>query len=154
MYRRILVPVSHGAASEQGVLEGLRLARAAGALLCFIHVTCEPDDGEGQTGLSGTIDEFLELPGSAARRGAALVEAARRQAEIAGLACKAVLRHGAAGTACELIVREARIWRAEVIVMGATAVRGAGLRPGSMGARILHASPVPVLAISPRAVRR
>ena len=153
MYRRILVPVSHGAASEQGVLEGLRIARAANASLCFIHVTDELDDGDGHAGFSGTIDEFLALPGLATRRGAALVEDARRQAEAAGLGCDAVLRLGGAGTTCELILREARIWRAEVIVMGATAVRGAGLRPGSVGARILHASPVPVLAVSPPAGR-
>ena len=150
MYRRILVPVSHGAASEQGVIEGLRLARAANASLCFIHVSDEPRDGDGHAGFSGTIDEFLALPAPVAGCGAALVEGARRQAEAAGLACEAVLRHGADVAASELVVREARSWRAEIIVMGAAAVRGAGLRPGSVGARIMHASPVPVMAISPR----
>jgi nucleotide-binding universal stress UspA family protein len=82
------------------------------------------------------------------------VEGARRQAEAAGLDCDVVLRDGADGTACELIASEALAWPADVIVMGATTVAGAGLRPGSVGARILQASPVPVLAISSRSGRR
>jgi nucleotide-binding universal stress UspA family protein len=151
MYRKILVPISRGAESEQGVIEGVRLARFSQAALCFIHVVDESALRGDRAGFAGSVDDFLALTG---RRCADLVDGARARAEAAGVHCEVVLRDAADGETCELIASQALAWRAEVIVMGAAAVRGIGLRPGSVGARILRASPVPVIAISPRANRR
>lgn len=145
MYRRILVPVSDSAVSEGGVREAVRLAHGGCAVLRFIHVV--DAGGTGLVGCSGIVDADLHRRDW---RVVAPVEAARRQAVAAGLECDVVLRDGVGGSACELVALEARAWGADVIVLGATAVPGAGLRPGSVGSRILQSSPVPVLAVSPR----
>jgi len=147
MYRRILVPISDGKASEQGVIEGLRLARLARAALCFIHVVGESTWRDGDAGFSGTVDEFLELVD---RRCSSLVNDARVRAAAAGVDCEVMLCDGAGSEPCKLIESQALAWGAELIVMGAHIVGGAGLRPGSIGARILQSSRIPVIAVSAR----
>jgi nucleotide-binding universal stress UspA family protein len=147
MYRRILVPIGYGDASEHGVIEGLRLARLAHAALCFIHVVGESTWRDGDAGFSGTVDEFLELVD---RRCSAVVNDARVRAAAAGVDCEVMLCDGAGAEPSTLIESQALAWGAELIVMGARLVGGAGLRPGSVGARILQSSRVPVIAVSAR----
>lgn len=151
MNRRILVPVSRGAASDRGVMEAVRLARGSPAVLRFVHVVDEPGDASATAGSSGTVDEFLTR---LALRGQDVVEGARSQALAQGVACDVALRECAGYAVWEAIAHEAAAWRASLIVMGAAPAGGFGLRPGSIGARVLQSSPVPVMAIAARPGRK
>jgi nucleotide-binding universal stress UspA family protein len=149
MYRRILVPVSGGAASVQGVIEAIRLAGRSNAELRFIHVV---DDGRRDDDCAGVAGMLDDVPAPLDCRGCAVVNAARDLAARAGLRGDGFVCNSANGEPCELIAAHARSWQADLIVLGAEPVGAAGLRPGSIGARILQASPVPVMAISARLV--
>jgi nucleotide-binding universal stress UspA family protein len=136
-FRRILVPVSRGAASAHGVDEAIRLARMSGAVLRFVHVDDEAP--------RGTVGELPGLPGAGAAR---VVDEACRVAARAGVAGDGVVCQCVDGAPWDLVATQARRWQADLIVFGAERAKAGGLRPGSTGAEILHASPVPVLAIS------
>ncbi len=153
MYKRILVPVSHGPFSDRGVLAAIRLGRTANASLRFIHVVDEAAVEEPRAGFRGAVEEYLGLLETVDRDRAAAVLGPRSQAEAAGVDFEVVVRSSADGAPCELVALEALGWGADVIVMGAEAGGGAGLRPGSHGARILQSSPVPVMVISARGCR-
>jgi nucleotide-binding universal stress UspA family protein len=152
MLRRILVPVSHGSASDHGVLEALRLACEPEVSLRFIHVFAETAVDDRIAGFSGSVDDYLDLLDVVERERDAVVQGVRSRAEAASVDFEVVLRSSADGTPCEQVAFEALGWNADLIVMGAHAVGGVGLRPGSQGARILQSSPVPVIVISPRTV--
>lgn len=141
LYRRILVPVSEGSASAAGVMQAIRLAVRAGARLRFIHVLART---------AGPVAGVDDVASRRVRRPPAAVEAAQASARAAGLECDLVLRDGAACATSDAIVAEALDWAAELIVIGAESHGRAGLRPGSVGARILQGSTVPVMAISAR----
>lgn len=149
MYKKILVPVSLGSVSECGVREAIRLARASGASLRFIHVGGRTAAGRDRAGFAGTVDDYLALLKTLDRECAEIVDGLHRLAGPTGVNFEIVLRSTTDGTPCEQIVVEALVWRADVLVMGGRSGAGAGPRPTGLDDCILRASPVPVLVFSP-----
>jgi nucleotide-binding universal stress UspA family protein len=144
MYRRILVPLDGSAASLRGLKEAIRLARDDRARLRLLHVLDE-------TPMLGMLEEGIDLGPfleDLRKRGRALLERAHRQAKKSRVAADATMAESAGGPAADAILREAKRWRADVIVMGTHGRRGLRhLVLGSEAERVVRLSPVPVLLV-------
>lgn len=144
MYRRILAPVDGSAASSRGLREAIRLARSARGRLRLLHVVDEVALIGGLDGAQYTADVF-----DAARdAGKRLLARARLQAERGGVKAETVLIENFAGRVADLIVREARKWRADLLVLGTHGRRGlTRMVLGSDAELVVRAAPAPVLLL-------
>ena len=142
--RRILHATDFSGASTPAMAKALALAKAERARLLLLHVLEPPSPFVGDD-LPGS---YLELQ-AAARRGAE-----RRLAAAAGRAKKTGARVEAklvAGAPSEEIVRAARRWRPDVIVIGTHGRTGLGrVFMGSVAERVLQQAPCPILTVRRR----
>jgi nucleotide-binding universal stress UspA family protein len=144
MYERILVPVDGSDAANRGLHEAIRLAKALGAELRLVHIV---DDSalalNPETGIAAgpLVADFAE-------GGKAILEDARGIARGEGLDPSVVLHENFSGRVADLIVEEARKWRAEVIVMGTHGRRGVRhVVLGSDAEAVVQRAEVPVLLV-------
>jgi nucleotide-binding universal stress UspA family protein len=147
MYRKILVPVDGSPAAARGLREALALAKDQRAKVRLVHVVDQ--------GLAiGVVDagfQFQEMIDGLAKGGRIILERARRSAEKQGVRAEGVLYEKMAGPAAEAILRDARKWGADLIVMGTHGRRG--LRRvvlGSDAEQVVRMSKVPVLLVRAR----
>lgn len=120
MYQKILVPVDGSTTSKRGLAEAIRLAKYHEARLRLIHV----------------VDAFIVTPtlesGSYAddlrkafrEDGRRLLDKAEALARRRGLAVDSVMFETVGRHAAEIIVAQARKWRADIIVIGTHGRRG------------------------------
>ena len=142
-YSRVLVPIDSAASAERIVSEAARVANVAGGTLLLLHV----------------VDErFFVLPGSypvAESVAAALhddgAQALARASELArgrGLAFETRLVESNAEPVSDVILRHAREWQADALVMGTHGRRGFNrLLLGSDAERVLRAVSVPLMLV-------
>ena len=101
-----------------------------------------------------SIDQFLiGLRG----QGRTLLERAQARVRERGIAVETVLQETRGHSVAELIIQQAKKWRADIIVLGTHGRRGlARVIMGSDAEMVVRASPVPVLLVrSPvRAAKR
>jgi nucleotide-binding universal stress UspA family protein len=157
-YQRILVPVDGSPTSSAGLREAIRLAKGQGASLQLVHVADQHFiTAMGMEGASG-IDDLIA---SVTRAGHRILRNAERTVRREGLEASTVLLETLTGPAADPIVRQAKKWRAELIVIGTHGRRGVRrLLMGSDAEQIVRTSPVPVLlvrasgsALAPRAAK-
>lgn len=146
-YKRILVPVDGGATSMRGLGEALRLAKENGAKLCLLHVVEEyaviaaPEMG-------ASIAPLLESMRAGGRKTLAAVA---RRAYAAGAKPECVVVEDFGGRVADAVVKQAKKWRADLIVMGTHGRRGVQRALlGSDAELVLRYSPVPVLLVPAR----
>jgi nucleotide-binding universal stress UspA family protein len=144
MYERILVPVDGSDASNRGLHEAIRLAKALGGELRLVHIV---DDSalalNPETGIAAAplVADFAE-------GGKVILEDARGVARGEGLDPSVALHENFSGRVADLIVEEARKWRAEVIVMGTHGRRGVRHAVlGSDAEAVVQRAEVPVLLV-------
>lgn len=149
MYRRIFVPVDGSDTSNRGLKEAVRLARQHGARLGLLHVVDEsvlvltPE-----VGVADLTDTMVES-------GRKLLNTARAAAERQGVKTDTVLLENLTGRVADVILKEARKWRADVIVMGTHGRRGIShMLLGSDAEGVVRSSPVPVLLVRGTTGRR
>lgn len=144
MYQRILVPVDGSEISKRGLQEAVKLSQVLGGHLRLVHIV---DDSalalNPETGIAAAplVEDFAE-------GGREILEDARKLAVAQGVNAEVVLHENFTGRIADLIVDEAKKWRAELIVMGTHAhggIRHAVL--GSDAEAVLHGSDVPVLLV-------
>lgn len=150
MYKRILVPLDGSHTAKRGLEEAIRLAKAQKARLCLIHVVDQsllvqyPEAGM----YTGDLTEVLEQEG---RR---IIENAQAEVRARGLKSNTVLYKSPARIA-DVVVRHARKWHADLIVLGTHGRRGVNrILMGSDAELIVRASPVPVLLVRSAAPKR
>ncbi|MGW8270449.1 MAG: universal stress protein, partial [Burkholderiales bacterium] len=86
-----------------------------------------------------------------ARSGRAILDAARRSAKKAGVEAETVLREPLTKRVADEVLREAKKWRADLIVMGTHGRRGVRrLVLGSDAEQIVRQADVPVLLLHGR----
>ena len=153
MYQRILVPVDGSATSMLGLHEAIGLAADQHARLCILNVIDElilvpTADGFPMTGADDLIDS-LRLEGRTALDvGAAL--AAKRDVKVE---CAQLESRG--NLVSEVILKQVRKWRADLIVMGTHGRRGFNrLLMGSDAERVLREAPVPMLLVRGEKLKR
>ena len=145
MYKRILTPVDGSATSRRGLRAAIDLAKGQRARLIILHVVDAMPvfaSLEGVAAYDPGILEALRKAGKKVLAGAA-AEAKRR-----GIAAKAVLAENIAGRVADVIVREAKKARADLIVIGTHGRRGlTRMVMGSDAELVVRYAPAPVLLV-------
>jgi len=149
MYQRILVPVDGSHTSTLGLQEAIRIAidqRARLKLISVIDGFIIAQNFEGLIIADDMIDALRESGKKAINNALALVKKYDLKAE-------ATTFETVGDRVAEVIVREAKKWKADLIVMGTHGRRGFNrLVLGSDAEGVLRHSPVPVLMVrSPEA---
>lgn len=145
MYQRILVPVDGSPTSNRGLSEAIALAKLAGARLRLINVVDVMVFAMQADAFAGYAGDMIPLLREGGQK---VLDTARVQAEAAGVAADTVLRDGLAGRVCDLVIDEAKAWKAELIVIGTHGRRGVGrVLLGSDAEQILRLAPAPVLLV-------
>jgi nucleotide-binding universal stress UspA family protein len=150
-YKRILVPVDGSPTARIGLREAVRLAKDQKAALQLVHVV----DEHGALMTSGEVGAYLaDLIPLLRKQGRDVLRVAEKLVRREGLTCSTVLLETLVGPAADLIVRQAKRWRAELIVIGTHGRRGVRrLVLGSDAEQIVRTSPVPVLLVRDRKKR-
>ncbi len=151
MHQRILVPTDGSACASEGLAEAIALAKLSGGQLRIVHVIDETyvafalDGGGAGAGAGGDLVTALRDAGKQ------VLAKAVAQVEAAGLPVEQCLLDSFEGLMCDLVIAEARSWKADLIVIGTHGRRGASrLLLGSGAEQILRLSPVPVLLVRAR----
>ncbi len=144
-YKRILVPVDGSATSKAGLREAITLAKGQGAQLQLVHVADQHYIALMGIESSGAIGEMME---STKRAGRGILRNAEAAAQKAGVKASGVLLETVTGPAADPIVRQAKKWGADLIVLGTHGRRGVRrLLMGSDAEQIVRYAPVPVMLV-------
>ena len=144
MYSKILIPVDGSETSMAGLNEAIALATILGSEVCVMHVVNEfVLDYNFAPGIYS--DDFFE---SMRKGGKAILDAAETAVQRQGIKPTSVMVESIGGVAADLILEQAKAWRADLIVMGTHGRRGIfRLAMGSDAEQVLRASLVPVLLV-------
>lgn len=146
MYRRILVPVDGSVISTLGLRHAIALAKSQRARLRVLNVLDEKLIVPALGGYSEADVKAILSGMSAAGRDA--VEDAAALASKSGVKPETAVVEGRGRLVSEVIVGDAKRWRADLIVMGTHGRRGFNrLLMGSDAERVLSDAPVPVLLV-------
>jgi len=143
MYKRILVPIDGSRTAAAGLREAIRLASGGGATIRLLHVM---DPLPAIQGMEAIItDQLIEnMEGF----GEKVLKNAKALVRRSGIGADAVFQKRALGRASDEIVRQARKWRADIIVMGTHGRRGVSrILLGSDAEAVVRQSPAPVLLV-------
>jgi nucleotide-binding universal stress UspA family protein len=148
MYQKILVAVDGSATSLRGLDEAIKIAKSNRGQLLLVHVVDELVIATDYvpTVYSAPIFEALR------ESGARILAQAATVVRHADLSCEQKLVETLSGRVADEIVKQAREWRADLIVMGTHGRRGLKrLALGSDAETVLRQSAVPVLLIREQA---
>jgi nucleotide-binding universal stress UspA family protein len=145
-FRRILYATDFSTASRPAFAKAIEVARANRAELLIVHVL----PSVGPLGLDGyVVPRMYREMEDAVRRGAE-----KRLKSLLDRARKARVRHRGIllrGLADQEIARAAKARRADLVIVGTQGRTGmARVLLGSVAARVISASPCPVLAVRGR----
>jgi nucleotide-binding universal stress UspA family protein len=162
MFRRILVPIDGSPPSRRGLDEAIALAKDQAARLCLLHVVDESivtRTFDGTTYMPAHyIDDFMKSLRSGGKR---LLTRAEGRARTRRVKTDTILLETLGHRVADVIVEQAKKWRADVIVLGTHGRRGLSrLVMGSDAELVVRETPVPVLLVrgpvsrAPRRARR
>ncbi|HUJ87794.1 MAG TPA: universal stress protein [Burkholderiales bacterium] len=144
MYKRILVPLDGSSTSKLGLKEALRLAQGGNASLCLLNVVDELFVTQAGEGMIVADQIFEKLRASGRKVLAAGLALARKR----GVRARTVLAETMTRPVADVIVRQARSWKADLIVLGTHGRRGVRrVVMGSDAEQVLRSAPVPVLMV-------
>ena len=148
MYQKILVALDGSATSLRGLDEAIKVAKATGGRLMLVHVV-----NELVMATDYVPSVYYEPVFQALREsGAKVLEQAATAARRAGVTCDQKLVETLAGRVAEEIVKQAREWPADLIVMGTHGRRGLKrLALGSDAEIVLRLASGPVLLVRDQA---
>ncbi|HTP74841.1 MAG TPA: universal stress protein [Burkholderiaceae bacterium] len=145
MYERILVPIDGSPTSQRGLAEALAVAGKFGSTVRLLHVVDDATVTATAGVMAGNVGDLLAL---LAEGGQKILEQAKSEARSRGVAVETVMHNTMSGRVCDVVVKEASDWKADLIVIGTHGRRGAGrLFLGSDAEQVLRLAPVPVLLV-------
>jgi nucleotide-binding universal stress UspA family protein len=149
MFHRILVPIDGSPTSNRGLDSAIGLASDQKASICLLHVVDELVVTGGVHAMMyvppSYTDEFIRALHKGGKKLLADAEAKVRKH---GIAVEPVLLEMVGGRVADLIIKQAKKWRADVIVLGTHGRRGLSrLVMGSDAEMVLRETPVPVLLV-------
>lgn len=151
MYKRILVPIDGSPTANLGLREAIKLAKSHKARLLLLHVVDEHYAFVGaQPGpyVADMIDSFR-------KSGRRILSGAQELTLRQGVKAQGMLLESLTGGAADLIVQQARKWRAQLIVLGTHGRRGVRrLVLGSDAEQVVRMAPAPVLLVRAKAPSR
>lgn len=152
MYRRILVPVDGSDTSKLGLQEAFKLAEPDRTRLRVLNVVDEnmiPASSPVPLGGNAELVAALKATGERALKDAAAAGVRKH------VHAECTQRLSGDRRVSDVILAEAKSWRADVIVMGTHGRRGLNrLLLGSDAERVLREAPVPVLLVRAENGRR
>jgi len=144
MYERILVPLDGSPTSRRGLDEALAVAGKFGSRLRLLHVV--DDAALAMSGAAASnIGDLLTV---LAEAGEQILSDAKQVAQNSGVGAETVMHHSFTGRVCDVVIKEATDWKADLIVIGTHGRRGAGrFFLGSDAEQVLRLATVPVLLV-------
>ena len=144
IYSRILAPIDGSETAQIGVQEAIKIARDQGAQLLFVYVV---DTHVVAMDPYGTVNSG-EIIESLRAYGAQVLAKAREDAIAQGVDAQIETTESIAARPGDAIVRCAKTWGADLIVMGTHGRRGVShLLLGSDAELVVRTSPAPVLLV-------
>jgi len=155
MFRRIMVPIDGSAPSRRGLEEAILLARDQAARLCLLHVVDESVVTRSFDGITympaGYVDDLTQGLTSAGKR---LLASAAAKARARRVKVDTALLETLGRRVADVIVAEAKKWKADVIVLGTHGRAGLSrVVLGSDAELVVRESPVPVLLVRGRVTK-
>ncbi len=153
MFKRILAPVDGSHTSGLGLDRAIKLAKDQRATLCLLHVVDERVITQNLDG--GGAVAIDQLFASLKEAGQEILAKAEARARKRGAKVKPVLIENVIRSVADVIVGQARKWRADLIVLGTHGRRGISrLVMGSDAEGVVRTTPVPVLLVRAKAGKR
>ena len=144
-YKRILVPVDGSSTSNAGLREAIRLAQGQGAALQLVHVADQHFITTMGMESAMVVDDLLADVVKAGKR---ILHNAEQVVRKAGLEPTSVMLETLTGPAADPIVRQAKKWNADLIVIGTHGRTGiARFVLGSVASRVVSHAACPVLTV-------
>lgn len=142
--RRVLAAIDDSPAAQRAAAQAIALARDCGASLRFLHVA----DPRLLLGALPLHDDARALLERQLAEGHRLVDGAVERAAAAGVGSDGVVRRDGPQRVCDLVLREAAEWRADLVVIGTHGRHGLDrLTLGSEAESVLRRCDVPVLVV-------
>ena len=143
-YKRIVVPVDGSPTSAKGLKAAIKLAKEGRGKLLLLHVVEEyAAFAAPEVGMN--IGPVLDAMRAGGKRTLARIA---KGAQRAGARPQSVLLENFGGRVADAIVKQAKRWRADLIVMGTHGRRGMKrVLLGSDAELVVRYSPVPVLLV-------
>ena len=142
MFKRILIPVDGSETSNKALVAGLRMARETSASVRLLHAINEL----GAMAADGTYSG--DVAGMLREGGAKVLTDAMAIAQSAGVAADQSLCEEPGKRLGEVVAEAAKLWGADLVVVGSHGRRGLGrVLLGSGAEEILRLAPVPVLVV-------
>jgi nucleotide-binding universal stress UspA family protein len=149
MYGKILVPVDGSETSACGLDEATRIAQKLGSRIRLVHIMNELIVGGG--GGVHASDLIVSLRNG----GQSLLAQAAARVRQQGVEADTVMIESMGASAADFIVDHARLWSADLIVMGTHGRRGlVRVAMGSDAECVVRIASVPVLLVRNRPKRR
>lgn len=145
MYQRILVPVDGSDTGNRALASAIDLAKALGGRLRLVHVVEESAFLSGYDTMGGSSAQLLQAMRD---NGATVLRDGLATATAAGVEVDTMLFDTFGERLAETVARSAKLWNADLIVVGTHGRRGVDrLLMGSGAEAIIRKAPVPVLVI-------
>lgn len=145
MYKKILAPIDGSPTSNAGLDEAIRLAGDQGAALQLFHLVDEFIVVAGADGPALYAGELIE---SLRQEGKRIVDKAEATARRKGVTPESIMIESFGGKAADAIVKQAKKWGADLIVLGTHGRRGIKrLVMGSDAEEVIRTATVPVLLV-------
>lgn len=145
MFQRILVPIDGSETSNRAIAAAIGLAKALGGRLRLVHVV---DEGTYVAGSDLYASYTGELVAALKEAGGRTLSEGLALARAAGVEADAMLFDKFGERLGETVAQAAKLWNADLVVVGTHGRRGIGrLLLGSGAEQIIRLAPVPVLAI-------
>ena len=144
MYKRILVPIDGSRASTQGLREALRFAKDQKAKLRIVHIV----DEAALAQYPEAVDATGQIIATFINDGKKTLKDAMALAKRQGINAECVMHEKLIGSLSDLILKEAKEWKSDIIVLGTHGNTGIKhLLLGSDAEDIARSSRIPVLLI-------
>jgi nucleotide-binding universal stress UspA family protein len=144
-YHQILVPVDGSPTSDKALSEAIAFARLTGARLRLVHVVDELSYASGFEPAISYVNDIIPLMRAAGEK---LLVLSRQRALDQGVEADTVLIVDTPGRICDHVAEQARLAKADLIVVGSHGRRGIGrVLLGSDAEQIIRHAPVPVLVV-------
>lgn len=145
MYKRIFVAVDGSNTSNRALGAAIGLAQAFGGQLRLVHVVDEMAFLSGYDQFGGASGELIRVM---RQSGAKVLNDAMADAKTAGVQADTMLFDKFGEHLGETVAKAAKLWNADLIVVGTHGRKGIGrLLLGSGAEQIVRLAPVPVLVV-------
>jgi nucleotide-binding universal stress UspA family protein len=145
MFKHILVPVDGSATSRRGLRAAVDLAKTQRARLVILNVV---DAMPVLASLEGVVAYDPGILAALRKGGEAILARAAAEAKTRGVKAKTVLAENIAGRVADVIVRQAKKARADLLVLGTHGRRGLSrMVMGSDAELVVRHAPAPVLLV-------